>query len=352
MARKNIALLVLLLILIAFPFALAALTGQPIDKGSPRFWQGLLIQVYILAVFALSYDLLMGYLGILSFGQALFLGTGAYTLGILMKYAHWSLPAALAAVVVLTAAESLFIGLLSLRVRGVYFTMLTLAFATVGFILVEASDFRNFTGAEDGLHGIELPDFISPTLNRLAFYFVALAFAVGIYLIARRMVDSPSGRVWQAIRENEPRAISIGFNTLWFKVQGVVISGVIAGLAGAMLAMWELSATPQMMSADTTISALLMTIIGGVGTLIGPMLGAAVLQLLGYTLNATLGAVWQLAIGILYVLLVMFLPYGIVGTWRNRGADWKQVWSERIAKWTNTRDPHNPSDKPQTKPSK
>lgn len=345
MTRKNIGLLILLAVLIAFPFALAAITGQPIEKGTPRFWQGLLIQVYILAVFALSYDLLMGYLGILSFGHALFLGTGAYALGILMKYAHWSLPAAILAVIALTAAESLFIGLLSLRVRGVYFTMLTLAFATVGFILVEASDFRNFTGAEDGLHGIEMPDFISPTLNRLTFYFVALAFAVVIYLIARRMVDSPSGRVWQAIRENEPRAISIGYNTLWFKVQGVVISGVIAGLAGAMLAMWELSATPQMMESGMTISALLMTIIGGVGTLIGPMLGAAVLQLLGYTLNATLGAVWQLAIGILYVLLVLFLPYGIVGTWRNRGADWQKVWRERIAKWTDPGDPNKPETK-------
>jgi branched-chain amino acid transport system permease protein len=124
---------------------------------------------------------------------------------------------------------------------------------------------------------------------------------------------------------------------------------MIAGLAGAMMAMWELSATPQMMDANTTISALLMTIIGGVGTLIGPMLGAAILQLLGYTLNATLGAFWQLAIGILYVLLVMFLPYGIVGTWRHRGADWQQVWRERIARWTNTRDPNDPSGKPQSK---
>jgi branched-chain amino acid transport system permease protein len=336
MSRKNLPLLILLILLVIFPFALTLVTGQPIDKGAPRFWQGLLIQVYILAVFALSYDLLMGYLGILSFGHALFFGTGAYALGILLKYAHWSLPAALLAVVALTAAQSLFIGLLSLRVRGVYFTMLTLAFATVGFILVEASDFRNWTGAEDGLHGIELPDFISPILNRLTFYFVALAFAVVIYLLARRMVDSPSGRVWQAIRENEPRAISIGYNTLWFKVQGVVISGIIAGLAGALNAMWELSATPQMMDSGMTINALLMTIIGGVGTLIGPMLGAAVLQLLGYTLNATLGAVWQLAIGILYVLLVLFLPYGIVGTWRNHGASWQQVWRERIEKWMGT----------------
>lgn len=323
-SKKNLALV----------FLLAALAVLPMF--APRFWQGLLIQVYILAVFALSYDLLMGYLGILSFGQALFFGTGAYTLGILLKHFDAPLGIALLAVVALTALESFLIGLLSLRVRGVYFTMLTLAFATVAFILVEATDFRNWTGAEDGLHGIELPAFLSPTLNRLTFYYIALAFAVLVYLIARRIVDSPSGRVWQAIRENEPRAISIGYNTLWFKVQGVVISGIIAGLAGALNAMWEMSATPQMMDAGMTINALLMTIIGGVGTLIGPMLGAAVLQLLGYILNTTLGPIWQLAIGILYVLLVLFLPYGIVGTWQHRRASWETVWRERIAKWTAT----------------
>lgn len=339
MARKNIGLIVLLLILLAFPFALAFFTGQPIDKGTPRFWQGLMIQVYILAVFALSYDLLMGYLGILSFGQALFFGTGAYVLAILMKHAGAPLGIALLAVVLITALQALFIGLLSLRVRGVYFTMLTLAFATVGFILVEATDFRRWTGAEDGLHGIELPAFLNPTLNRLSFYYIALTFAVVMYLVARRIVDSPSGRVWQAIRENEPRAISIGYNTLWFKVQGVVISGIIAGLAGAMMAMWESSATPQMMDSGMTISALLMTIIGGVGTLIGPMLGAAVLELLGYVLNTTLGSIWQLAIGILYVLLVMFLPYGIVGTWRHRGTDWRQVWRERLTLWLSPNPP-------------
>ncbi len=330
-SKKNLALV----------FLLTALAVLPMF--APRFWQGLLIQVYILAVFALSYDLLMGYLGILSFGQALFFGTGAYTLGILLKHFDAPLGIALLAVVALTALESFLIGLLSLRVRGVYFTMLTLAFATVAFILVEATDFRNWTGAEDGLHGIELPAFLSPTLNRLTFYYIALAFAVLVYLIARRIVDSPSGRVWQAIRENEPRAISIGYNTLWFKVQGVVISGIIAGLAGALNAMWEMSATPQMMDAGMTINALLMTIIGGVGTLIGPMLGAAVLQLLGYILNTTLGPIWQLAIGILYVLLVLFLPYGIVGTWQHRRASWETVWRERIAKWTMTKQSTSPT---------
>ena len=323
----------LLAALVLLPYALALVTGDPLDKGLPLFGQGLMVQVYILAVFALSYDVLMGHTGILSFGHALFFGTGAYALGILVKYGHWSLLAAIGAVIVIAALESLLIGVLSLRVHGVYFAMVTLAFATVAFILVEATDFKQWTGAEDGLHGIPVPDLINPTIHRTEFYFLSLAFAVIVYLLVKRFVDSPSGRVWAAIRENEARAISIGYNTLTFKVQATVISGVLAALAGALNALWNLSATPLTMDVSTTINALLMAIIGGSGTLIGPMLGAGMLQLLGYALNTWLGASWQLVFGLIYVLLVLFLPFGIVGTWRARGGTWRAAWQDRLAQW-------------------
>ncbi|MBI5300550.1 MAG: branched-chain amino acid ABC transporter permease [Chloroflexi bacterium] len=332
--KSHIGLFILLAALIAFPFAIAFLTGEPLNKGMPLFSQGLMIQVFILAVFALSYDILMGHTGILSFGHALFFGTGAYALGILVKYAQWSLPAAIFAVIVIAAVESFIIGVLSLRVHGVYFAMVTLAFATVAFILVEATDFKQWTGAEDGLHGIPIPDAISPTLHRTEFYFLSLAFAVAIFLLVKLFVDSPSGRVWAAIRENEARATSIGYNTLVFKVQATIISGIIAALAGALNAMWNQSATPLTMEVGTTINALLMAIIGGSGTIIGPMLGAGVLQLLGYFLNLWLGSVWQLVFGLIYILLVLFVPYGIVGTWRVKQYDWQAAWKARIGKWT------------------
>ena len=331
--RKNISYLALLAALVLLPYAMALLTGDPLDKGMPLFAQGLMVQVFILAVFALSYDVLMGHIGILSFGHALFFGTGAYVLGILVKYGNWSLPAAIGAVIVIAALESLVIGVLSLRVHGVYFAMVTLAFATVAFILVEATDFKQWTGAEDGLHGIPVPDTINPTIHRTEFYFLSLAFAVIVFLLVKRFVDSPSGRVWAAIRENEARAISIGYNTLTFKVQATVISGILAGLAGALNALWNLSATPLTMDVSTTINALLMAIIGGSGTLIGPMLGAAVLQLLGYLLNTWLGSIWQLVFGLIYILLVLFLPFGIVGTWRARSGTWRAAWRDRLAQW-------------------
>ncbi|WP_448337586.1 branched-chain amino acid ABC transporter permease [Chloroflexus aurantiacus] len=315
--------------LIAFPYLIALLTGQPIDSGVPKFWQGMLIQVFILAVFAMSYDILMGYTGILSFGHALFFGTGAYTIGILLKHAGWDLGSAFVAVIVIAVLQSLIVGLLSLRVSGVYFAMVTLAFAQMFFLLAEATDFRQWTGAEDGLQSIPVPAWISPTNERLRFYYLALGFAIVMYLLARQVVNSPTGRVMMAIRDNEIRARVLGYHTLTYKLIAITISGVMAALAGAFNALWNLNANPAVLSVGTTINALLMTIIGGVGSLIGPMLGAAVIQLLGYWLNFFFGPAWPLLFGIVYILIVLFLPYGIVGTWRLRGTSWVAMWRNR-----------------------
>lgn len=319
-----------LLGLVAFPFGLSLFTGSPLTSGTPKFWQGLLAQVFILAVYAMSYDLLMGYTGILSFGHAMFFGAGAYATGILLKHAHWSLAPVVLAVVGVAIVQGILIGIVSLRVRGVYLAMVTLAFAQMFFILSQATDFRDITGAEDGLHGIPVPAWLNPTSQRLTFYFLALTFCVLMYVVARRVVDSPPGRVMVAIRENEARAQMIGFNTFLFKLIAVTLSGVMAALAGLMNALWNLNATPDVLSVDTTINALLMTIIGGVGTLVGPMLGAGVLQLLGYWLNIIFGPQWPLIIGIVYILLVLFLPYGIVGTWQHRRPDLVAGWARLL----------------------
>jgi branched-chain amino acid transport system permease protein len=286
----------------------------------------LLIQMFILAVFAMSYDLLFGYTGILSFGHAMFYGTSAYVAAVLFKHEGWSLPAVALAVIIVAVLQSVLIGVVSLRVRGVYLTMATLAFSQMFFILVQATDLREWTGAEDGVHGVPVPAWLNPTDHRLTFYFIALAFCVVMYLIARRIVDSPPGRVMVAIRENEPRAQMIGFNTFLYKLLALTVSGVMAGLAGLMHVLWNMNATPEVLSVETTIAALLMTIIGGVGTLVGPMIGAGVLQLLGYWLNQLFGPSWQLIIGVVYILLVLFLPYGIVGTWYLRKNDIRAGW--------------------------
>src|SRR5437870_6267708 len=171
-------LLVVLALFTGLPFILTLLSGADASK----FWQGLLVQVFIYAIYALSYDLLFGYTGVLSFGHAMFFGTGAYAAGIALKFMHADLLTTTALVSVLVVAQALLIGALALRVKGVYFAMVTLAFAQLFFILVQATDFRQWTGAEDGLHGVPVPAFISPTDERLRFYYLALGACALSYL--------------------------------------------------------------------------------------------------------------------------------------------------------------------------
>lgn len=330
-------------ILLLFPFLAGLTIGDPaaVDpqagflanlarragSGYAKFWQGMLIQMFILGIFAMSYDLLLGFTGILSFGHAMFFGTGAYTVAILIdKHFEWPLGWALLAVIVVSILQSGIFGILSLRVKGVYLAMVTLAFAEMFFILAEAGDFREYTGADDGLHGFPVPDFLSATDHRTRFYYLALAFFVIVFLAARRLVNSPTGRVMIASRENEDRAAMIGYNTFWFKLIAFIAAGVFAGLAGSLSALYNVSVTPMVLSSTRTIDALAMTIIGGVGTLVGPIVGAAIVQLLGYWLERWFGSTWTLIYGIIFMLIVVFLPYGIVGTIRARAFQWKQGW--------------------------
>lgn len=300
---------------------------QRSESGYAKFWQGMLIQMFILGIFAMSYDLLLGYTGILSFGHAMFFGTGGYVVAILIgKNFDWPLGWALIAVVISALLQSFIFGVLSLRVKGVYLAMVTLAFAEMFYILAEAGDFRQYTGADDGLHGFPIPEYLSATDYRTRFYYLALVFFVVVFLIARRLVDSPTGRVMVATRENENRARMIGYNTFWFKLISFIAAGMFAALAGALLALYNRSVTPSMLSINTTIDALAMTIIGGAGTLIGPILGASIVSLLGYWLERWFGASWTIIYGTIFMLIVVFLPYGIIGTIRARSFRWKQGW--------------------------
>ncbi|WP_376793293.1 branched-chain amino acid ABC transporter permease [Thermoflexus sp.] len=318
-----------LALLFGLPFLLSGFFGEPVETGWPKFIQGLLIRVYLMAVYAMSYDLLMGYAGILSFGHALFFGGGAYITGILLKHFHASLGIALLAAVLLALGLGGLMGLLSMRVRGVYLAMITLALAQAAFILSEATDFRQYTGAEDGLHGIPVPTWLDPAEYRLRFYYFTLLFMLGAYFMARRLVDSPTGRVWVALRENEERAVSLGYSPFMFRLLAFMFSGAFAALAGSLNALLNKNVTPSLLSVSTTIQALLMTLVGGVGTLSGPMFGAALLELTGYLFNRIFGPIWFLLFGLLYILVVLAFPYGLVGVWRLR-AHLRRIFLEII----------------------
>jgi branched-chain amino acid transport system permease protein len=334
--------------LVLFPFIAGLTIGDPqagqedagllenlllkTESGYAKFWQGMLIQMFILGIFAMSYDLLLGYTGVLSFGHAMFFGTGGYVIAILIgRNFDWPLGLSLLAVLVVALLQSLIFGALSLRVKGVYLAMVTLAFAEMFFILAEAGDFRQYTGADDGLHGFPVPAYLSATDHRTRFYFLALVFFVVVFLSARRLVNSPTGRVMIASRDNENRALMIGFNTVWFKLVSFISAGMFAALAGALSAIYNVSVTPAVLGTFKTIDALAMTIIGGVGTLVGPILGATIVQLLGYWLERWFGPAWTLIYGIIFILIVIFLPYGIVGTIKARSFRWREGWQRWLA---------------------
>lgn len=338
-------MIIFLVLLIAFPFVMNLITGTGLNEGVTKFWQGQLIVFFIMAVFAMSYDLLIGYGGILSFGHAASFGGGAYAFALLM--AHWAPNflgkyrimigglnitelIVLLIVFLVVLLVSILIGLLysatSIRLKGAYFAMLTLAINSALFILVKATDFHKWTGADEGLHGVPVPLWLNPTQNRLTVYFIALGFMFVCYLLMKRMVNSPTGRVIIANRENEDRMRMIGYNPVVYRTIAFVSSSVFAGMAGMLYSLWNTSASPTMISTVTTINALIMTILGGIGTLVGPILGAAIMQTISQFFYTWFGARWPLVFGVLFILIVMFLPYGIIGTWRLKKPAIKEGW--------------------------
>jgi branched-chain amino acid transport system permease protein len=337
--QRNLMAFIVLAAFILFPFVISWITGQPVDTGKPKFWQGQLIAFFIMAVYTMSYDLLMGYIGILSFGHAAFFGVGAYTMALWLTHVaprilakiRITLPGGIdisqtvlfIIAILLVVIFSVLMGLLfsgaSVRVsKRVYFAMITLAIAESFHILSKATDFVKWTGADEGLHGVPVPVWINPTQHRLRFYFIALAFMVVMFLLLKRATESPTGKIFIAIRENDSRVRMIGYNPAIYRSIAFSISAVAAGLAGAMFSLWNMSATPSMTSALTTINALIMTILGGVGTLTGPILGAGLMQIFSQFFYQWFGPRWPLVFGLIFIAIVIFLPYGIVGTWRLR----------------------------------
>jgi branched-chain amino acid transport system permease protein len=305
--NRRIILLIFVLLLALLPFV------------SSRTFMATMIQIFIIAVYAMSYDLLLGYTGIVSFGHALFFGTGAYAVAILSAKTENPSMIFIGIVVAIVVAVivSALIGMLSLRVRDVYFSMITLAFAELFFIVAEK--WNTITGGNDGM-SFSVPDFLR---DRTVLYYTALLFLVVMYLFLRRVVESPLGQILKAIRENESRVASLGYNVLQFKVVSIVISGVVATLAGAMYGIFQRFVNTSVLGLDRTIEALLATIIGGTGTLIGSVLGAGVLRFAQDWLSS-LSKVhpiferWMIIFGIVYIVIVMFFPKGIVGSFRER----------------------------------
>lgn len=284
------------------------------------------MKVMCYALFACAFNLLLGYTGLLSFGHAAFLGSAAYAAGHALKV--WGLPTelGLAFGVAVAALLGLAMGALAIRRSGIYFAMITLALAQMVFFFLQA----HFTGGEDGLQGVPR-DTLLGTIdlrNDLNLYYVVMGiFALG-YFVIWRTVHSPFGQVLKGLRENEPRAISLGYDVDRFKLVAFVLSAAIAGLAGATKTLVFVSATLSDATWQMSGLVILMTLIGGLGTLTGPILGAFIVVLLenkvgdfGQMLTRLTGLDWFLrlgesvtiVIGLIFVVCVMAFRRGIVG---------------------------------------
>ncbi|HUF37089.1 MAG TPA: branched-chain amino acid ABC transporter permease [Anaerolineales bacterium] len=328
--RASLPLIGVVAALVLFPFLLAVLDGQSpaavlaSETGNAKFIQGLLIEIFILAVYAISYDLVMGVTGLLSFGHAMFFGVGAYLTGIMLKSFGWDLLPTLGLIVVAGVVQALLFSVVLPRVQGLTFALVTLGMAVVFHIVIQSRELGPYTGADVGLQGVVTPAFMNPATERFTFYLIALAFMFAVYLLYRRFVDSPTGRVCVAIRENEARARMLGYNAFYFKVVALTISSITAALAGALHTLFQPIVSPDVASLGFTIAALLMILIGGVGTLSGALIGAAIFKLLSYGLDKYFGENATFVIGLVYIGIVLFLPYGIVGTWRQKSGEFKR----------------------------
>jgi len=270
-------------------------------------------EIWIFAIFGLGLNLLLGYTGLLSFGQSTFFGSAAYVAGWLLKHYGINTLLALGVGVGVGAISAAVVGYLCVQRSGLYFIMLT--FALNQLFYFTAYQWTSVTGGEDGMPGVPRPamlgiDFQDPMI----FYgFVSLLFLVTLYLM-KRIVESPLGRILQAIRENEVRAEAVGYNVPRFKLLAFVIGGAFSGLAGVLYAMLFGIVPLEAISFVFSGNVVFATLIGGAGSLYGPVIGSFVFIWLSESMS-TVWARWPLLLGVAFVIVVLFLRGGIVEAW-------------------------------------
>jgi ABC-type branched-subunit amino acid transport system ATPase component/ABC-type branched-subunit amino acid transport system permease subunit len=304
-----------------FAGAAAVLALLPI-LGAPRYLISVLTEVYLYAIFAMSLDLLVGFTGLASLGHAAFWGLGAYAAGIAAIRLTSNVLLTVPIGILVAGLGALLVGALSVRTSGVYFLMLTLAFAQIVYAI--AFKWTWLTGGSNGLTGIPAPTM--PLINLAEpgpVYIVALLALVASLGVLWRMVEAPLGRTFIGIRENEVRMRSLGYNTFRFKLAAFVIAGLLAGFAGALYAVgYSRAVSPADVHWTQSGLVMIMVIIGGVGTLIGPILGAAFELLLRNWVSSlpVVGERWMLFMGLVFGAFVLFARGGIVGLLKLRVA--------------------------------
>jgi len=319
----------LVLGLIVFPFAIHPIGG----------YAGLATQILIVSIASIGFNLLLGYAGLLSYGQAMFYGVGSYVALLTVSKFFPQFPnmwLAIVLAVLFVAVMALIIGALTVRLYGIYFALLTLAFAQMFYFVV--FQWRDLTQGDDGLQGITAPPLwffanidltqsfpaldLGPfgNLNDVHYWYVFAAVMILLVIaFMRTLIRSQFGEVLAAIREHEERSTFVGFNPALYKLAAFTIAGALTGLSGALRGLYETSTAPDSLTVETSGNFVIYTIVGGVKTILGPVVGTAVIMYLQNVISAKTDA-WRLIEGLLFVAVIVFLPGGVLGSFKRKRA--------------------------------
>lgn len=306
------------------PFAIVVAIVAVLALALPKIiYPVVAIDVVCFALFAMALDLLFGFVGLLSFGQAMFWGGAGYVAAILVQRAHLDAAASIGIAIVYAALLALVVGAICVRRSGIYFAMITLAIAQIEYFV--ALQLSGITGGENGLQLDSRGTFLGLSLeNNFVYYYIVLAAVALCALLAWRIVRSPFGVVLAAIEQNEQRTIALGYRVYRYKLVVFVIAGAFSGLAGACFALGNHLAGLEMLDWHTSGSVVMMTILGGASTLVGPMIGAALYENLDYFVSKTpMGAQTDLVMGLIFAACVLSFRRGILGSLL--GAGWRKT---------------------------
>jgi len=302
-----------------FVIILALLAAAPLVL--PEFWRRFVTEILIWGLLAMSSDILIGYTGMISFGHSAFFGLGMYgTAAALLTVSPPNLWLALLYGLVGAAAVAVFVAYFATRLRDIYFSITTLVFSQIFYVIIFT--WTAVTGGENGLTfrrpELAIPGLVSVPFTSDTLHWFVLAVVTVSYLVLRRITQSPFGMVLQAIRENEPRTRAIGYPVERYKIVAVMLSGLFAGLAGVLYALQNKFAAPDFVFLVVSAETIIFNVMGGIGTLVGPVAGAAFFLLLREGFSRFFTEYYLIPVGLIFTAMVIFMPQGLLGFLKRR----------------------------------
>jgi branched-chain amino acid transport system permease protein len=303
----------------AFALVVGALAVVPFVL--PEFWQRFATEILIWGLLAMSSDILIGYTGMVSFGHSAFFGLGMYgAAAALLTVRTPNLWLALATGLLAAAVVAACVAFFATRLREIYFSIATFVFSQIFYVIIFT--WTDVTGGENGLTfrqpAFSVPGLFSIPFTRNGLHWFVLAVVVVSYLLLRRITQSPFGKVLQSIRENEPRTRAIGYHVEHYKIVSVMLSGLFAGLAGVLYAIQNKFAAPDFVLFLISGETVIFNVMGGIGTLVGPVAGAAFFLLMKEVFSRIFYEYYLIPVGIIFTTMVIFLPQGLLGFLKRR----------------------------------